>query len=113
VDLDHDCSPDRTDPLGLHVPTTTAEGITLAAAGMLAAATGPDVDVAASMDSDAFLVSGCWPGWEASGAAGSPVVVTTDDGDSDVTQIGLDVTFRGHPENTFRVLGNGILEGLD
>ncbi|MBY5162727.1 M14 family zinc carboxypeptidase [Salsipaludibacter albus] len=74
---------------------------------------GPDVEVAASMGVDDFLVSGYWPGWEVSGAAGQPVVVTTDNGDSDVTLVGLDVTFRGHPENTFRILGNGIFEGLD
>jgi hypothetical protein len=46
-----------------------------------------------------FLVSGFWPDWGSSGAAGSPVVVHGSDGDSDTTLIGLDVTFRGHPEN--------------
>ena len=46
-------------------------------------------------------------------ALGSPVAITGDNGDGDVTLIGLDVTFRGHPENTFRLLGNGIFEGLD
>jgi hypothetical protein len=60
-----------------------------------------------------FLVSGFWPGWDAGGAAGSPVVARTSSGDSDVTVIGLDVTFRGHPENTFRLLGNAIFNGLD
>ena len=57
--------------------------------------------------------SGYWPGWETSGAAGRPIVVSGDYGDTDVTLIGLDTTFRGHPENAFRLLGNGILEGLD
>ena len=74
---------------------------------------GPGVEVAATMGADDFLVSGYWPGWETSGAAGRPVVVSGDDGDSDVTLIGLDATFRGHPENAFRLLGNGIFEGLD
>jgi hypothetical protein len=74
---------------------------------------GPDVEVAASIGDGDFLVSGYWPGSGASGAAGMPVVVTADVGDSDVMLIGLDPTFRGHPENTFRLLGNGILEGLD
>ena len=60
-----------------------------------------------------FIVSGFWPGWQASGAADSPVVVHGADGDSDTTLIGLDITFRGHPENTFRLLGNAIYEGLD
>jgi hypothetical protein len=41
------------------------------------------------------------------------VVVHYANGDSDMTLIGLDVTFRGHPENTFRLLANAIYEGLD
>ena len=60
-----------------------------------------------------FIVSGFWPGWQASGAADSPVVVHGSNGASDTTLIGLDVTFRGHPENTFRLLANAIYEGLD
>jgi len=75
--------------------------------------TGPNVDVDATLGTDDFLVSGYWPGYEVSGAAGAPVVVSTDNGDGDVTLVGLDITFRGHPENTFRILGNGIFEGLD
>jgi hypothetical protein len=27
--------------------------------------------------------------------------------------IGISNTFRGHPENTFRILGNAIYTGLD
>jgi hypothetical protein len=69
--------------------------------------------VAASIGAGDFLVSGYWPAWDTGGAAGAPTVVSTDNGDSDVILIGLDVTFRGHPENTFRLLGNGILEGVD
>jgi hypothetical protein len=60
-----------------------------------------------------FIISGYWPDWELSGAAGSPVVVHKSNGDSDTTLIGLDVTFRGHPENTFRLLANAIYDGLD
>jgi hypothetical protein len=60
-----------------------------------------------------FIVSGFWPFWGDSGAAGSPVVVHSSAGDSDTALIGLDVTFRGHPENTFRLLGNAIYNGLD
>ncbi len=74
---------------------------------------GDGVESVATMGGGDFLVSGYWPGWEDSGAAGMPVVVTADDGDTDVTLIGLDATFRGHPENTFRLVGNGIFEGLD
>ena len=60
-----------------------------------------------------FIVSGFWPFWADSGAAGSPVVVHGSDGDSDTALIGLDVTFRGHPENTFRLLANAIYNGLE
>jgi len=60
-----------------------------------------------------FIVSGYWPGWQGSGAAGMPVVVHFPDDNSDTTLIGLDITFRGHPENTFRLLGNAIFNGLD
>jgi len=60
-----------------------------------------------------FVVSGYWVGWQGSGAAGQPVVVHGSSGDSDTTLIGLDSTFRGHPENTFRLLANAIFNGLD
>jgi len=60
-----------------------------------------------------FLVSGFWPGWQTSGAAGAPVIVHAANGDSDVTLAGLDLTFRGHPENSFRLLANAIYNGLD
>ncbi len=70
------------------------------------------VSSAAFADGD-FLVSGYWPGWDGSGAAGMPVIVHSSAGASDRTLIGLDVTFRGHPENTFRLLANAIFDGLD
>jgi len=60
-----------------------------------------------------FVVSGYWPGWQGSGAAGKSVIVHTSDGDSDVVLVGIDTTFRGHPENTFRLLGNAIYSGLE
>ena len=74
---------------------------------------GADVVSSAEFSDGDFIVSGFWPGWQVSGAAGSPVVVHGADGDSDTTLIGLDVTFRGHPENTFRLLANAIYNGLD
>lgn len=46
---------------------------------------GPDVEVAATVGTDDFLISGYWPGWEASGAAGQPIVVSGDTDDTDVT----------------------------
>jgi hypothetical protein len=43
-----------------------------------------------------------------------PIVIHDDiGGDSDVTLIGYNSTFRGHPENTFRMLGNAIFNSLD
>jgi len=74
---------------------------------------GVGVASSAAFSEGDFLVSGFWPFWQDSGAAGAPVVVHGSDGDSDTTLIGLDVTFRGHPENTFRLLGNAIYNGLD
>ena len=72
------------------------------------------LDVSASVDSGDFLVAGFWPDWQTSGAAGMPIIVhgivdrPTPTGDSNVVLIGMDATFRGHPENTFRLLGNAI-----
>ena len=59
-----------------------------------------------------FIVSGFWPGWQGSGAAGCPWLFISS-GDRDTTLIGLDFTFRGHPENSFRLLANAIYNGLD
>jgi hypothetical protein len=75
---------------------------------------GGDVRVSASIDSSAdFLVSGFWPAWQTSGANGQPVIVHQTDDRRDVTLIGIDATFRGHPENTFRIVGNAIYDGLE
>ena len=60
-----------------------------------------------------FLVSGFWEEWETSGADGAPIVVHGQYGDANVALIGLNNTFRGHPENTFRLLGNAIFNGLN
>jgi hypothetical protein len=62
---------------------------------------------------DDFLVSGFWPDWQTSGAGGMPVVIHGARGAQDVTLIGIDPTFRGHPENTFRMVGNAIFSALD
>jgi hypothetical protein len=74
---------------------------------------GEDIVTSAEFRAGDFIVSGFWPDWQTSGAGGSPVVVHGSNGDSDTTLIGLDVTFRGHPENTFRLLANAIYNGLD
>jgi hypothetical protein len=71
------------------------------------------LEVTASIG-DGILVAGFWEDWESSGAGGMPIVIHTDlTEDSDVVLIGYDATFRGHPENTFRMLGNAIFAGLD
>jgi hypothetical protein len=74
---------------------------------------GDGVVSSAELGAGDFVVSGYWVDWQGSGAAGKPVVVHKSSGDSDITLIGLDTTFRAHPENTFRLLGNAIFNGLD
>lgn len=75
----------------------------------------PGMEVSAQIDADAnnFLVSGFWENWQTSGANGMPVVIHDTDQDADVTFIGINNTFRGHPEDTFRLLGNAIFNGLE
>jgi len=72
-----------------------------------------DMEVSARIDGGDFLVSGYWPDWQTSAANDMPIVVHDADGEADVTLVGFDSTFRGHPENTFRILGNAIYNGLD
>ena len=74
---------------------------------------GAGVVTSAELGAGDFVVSGYWVGWQGSGAEGKPVVVHGSSGDSDTTLIGLDSTFRAHPENSFRLLANAIYEGLD
>ncbi|HSG17177.1 MAG TPA: hypothetical protein VLE70_12760, partial [Anaerolineae bacterium] len=69
--------------------------------------------VAASYEEGDFVVSGFWPDWQNSGAAGMPAVVNAASGDGYVTLIGVDPSFRGHPENMFRLLGNAIFTGVE
>jgi hypothetical protein len=71
------------------------------------------MEVSATFDGGEVLLSGFWENWQTSGASGMPVVVHDSDQEADVTLIGVDTTFRGHPENTFRLLGNAIYNGLD
>ncbi len=74
---------------------------------------GPDMEVAARMDGGDFLVSGFWPDWQTSGANGMPIIVHGASDSRDVTLIGIDPAFRGHPEDAFRILANAIYNGLD
>jgi hypothetical protein len=75
--------------------------------------TWPDMEVASSIESGAFLKSGFWPMWESSGAGGMPIVLHKKAASSDVTLIGLDATFRAHPEESFRLIANAIYTGAD
>jgi hypothetical protein len=72
-----------------------------------------DVTVSASIAADNFLVAGYWPEWQTSGAKGQPVILKKDSGAQDTALIVIDATFRGHPKNTFRLVGNAIFSGLD
>ena len=73
-----------------------------------------DMEVSARLNGDDFLLSGFWVDWKTSGANGMPVILHEADGQADITLIGINNTFRGHPpENTFRILGNAIYNGLD
>ena len=72
-----------------------------------------DVTVSASIAGDDFLVAGYWPEWPTSGANDIPVILNKDSGAQDTALIVIDATFRGHPKNTFRLVGNAIFNGLD
>lgn len=72
-----------------------------------------EATVCASIAGDDFLVAGYWPDWQTSDAREKPVVLNQDSGAQDTTLILIDATFRGHPKNTFRLLGNAIYSSLD
>jgi len=71
------------------------------------------MEVAARIADGDFVTGGYWPGWRTSGAAEMPVVLHDTDGTSDVTFIGVDATFRNHPEGSFRLIANAIYNGLE
>jgi hypothetical protein len=74
---------------------------------------GAEVTVNAALPPNNFLISGYWPGWQESTASGKPVIITQSTGLSDVTAAGIDMVFRGHPENAFRILGSVIFAAQD
>lgn len=74
---------------------------------------GPGVKTLATIDPGEFFVSGFWANWKTSGAVGKPIVVHGTKGTAEITLMGLDPTFRAHPEHTFRILANAIYNGLD
>jgi hypothetical protein len=74
---------------------------------------GPDVHVSAAVDGGDYFVSGYWPGWETVGAAGQPIVVHGANGPAEITLMGINPTFRAHPEGTYRMVANALYNGLD
>ncbi len=60
-----------------------------------------------------FLAAGFWPGWKESDHGEAPVMVHQDQDGQDITLIGINPTFRGHPKNTFRLIGNAIYNGVE
>ncbi|MCJ7555589.1 MAG: hypothetical protein MUP90_01595, partial [Gammaproteobacteria bacterium] len=71
------------------------------------------MEISASIADGDFLISGFWEDWQNSGANGMPVVLHDSEDEADVVLIGINNTFRGHPEDSFRILGNAIFTGLD
>jgi hypothetical protein len=71
------------------------------------------MQVSASIAEGDFLLSGFWVDWQTSGADGMPIILHDTDGIPDVTLIGMDTTFRGHPEESFRLIANAIYSGLE
>jgi hypothetical protein len=71
--------------------------------------------VSASIPAGDFMVSGTWNMDlnEDGDPEGKPVVVFVDNDEQDITLIGIDATFRGHPKNTFRLVGNALLNSID
>lgn len=73
----------------------------------------PAASVSARVDPGDFVVSGFFPGWQASSARNAPTIVHKASGSTVTTLIGIDATFRGHPENSFRLLGNALFDTID
>ena len=69
--------------------------------------------IVASIGDDDFFVAGYWPNWKNSTAHGKPIIVRAEENSQDITLIGSDPTFRGHPRNDFRIIGNAIYSGLE
>lgn len=101
---------DPTDPVAAQYP---ADSHAFIYGSVWFTSLGDGIDISASLDPDDFFVSGYWPGWDTSGAAGQPIIVHGSEGPSEVTLMGINPTFRAHPEHTFRLLANAIYNGLD
>ena len=77
---------------------------------------GEGIEIAARFDAAELLISGYLPGWQTIPAAGMPIMVFSENSanpDQDTTLMGFDPTFRGHPKQAFKLIGNAIYCGLD
>lgn len=77
---------------------------------------GENVTAAAFFDAEHLLVSGYLPGWQTSPAAGMPVLVYEEnpaEPAQDTIVFGFDATFRGHPKQTAKLIGNAIFSSID
>ncbi len=70
------------------------------------------LEVSAYIKEGEFFVSGMWAKWKESEAAGKPIIVHGVSGPSIITLMGINPTFRAHPEHTFRLLANAIYNAL-
>jgi hypothetical protein len=71
------------------------------------------VTICASIATDNFLEAGYWPDWQSLNGIEKPTVIYRKKDGQDITLIGLEATFRGHPKNTFRIVGNALFSGLE
>jgi hypothetical protein len=70
-------------------------------------------NIVATLEDGDFFISGYWPDWKNSNAGVKPIIVRGEENSQDITLIGSDPTFRGHPRNDFRLIGNANYSGLE
>ena len=71
------------------------------------------LEVSAYIKEGEFFVSGFWREWKISDAAEKPIILHGATDLSIVTLMGINPTFRAHPEHTFMILANAIYNALD
>lgn len=69
---------------------------------------GESVRSVADIASGDYFISGYWPQWQTSGAAGMPVILHGETGNQDTVLMGMDPIFRCHPRSTFKLVANAI-----
>lgn len=70
--------------------------------------TGENITTVATIAREDFFISGYWPEWQGSGAAGMPVIIHAEKGNQDSILIGIDPVFRCHPKTTFTLIGDAV-----